>query len=222
MNATTAAGLKRLGQSLCVVAMVLSAIPLHADTVTVSTTQNVSIPHMGTANPYPVEIPVSGLRGSIESLAVTLIGVSHQWSQDLDVLLVGPGGQKSLLMSYTGGSESISNVRLTFQDGAPALPQTARITSGTYRPTTYSEEYWYSGMFPSPAPGEPYGVVLAAFSGTDPNGMWKLFVVDNAYMYSGSLKGVELTFTGVEIPEPAALGVLAMGGLAMLRRRRTA
>ena len=45
------------------------------------------------AVPYPSSIPVSGLTGVITNLSVTLRGLSHSWPDDMDVLLVGPGGQ---------------------------------------------------------------------------------------------------------------------------------
>ena len=48
--------------------------------------------HPGTAVPYPSDIFVSGLTGSISNVSATLSGITYPFSQDLNVLLVGPGG----------------------------------------------------------------------------------------------------------------------------------
>jgi subtilisin-like proprotein convertase family protein len=48
----------------------------------------------GPANPYPSTISVSGLTGTIVDVNVTLNNLSHTCTGDIDVLLVGPGGQK--------------------------------------------------------------------------------------------------------------------------------
>jgi subtilisin-like proprotein convertase family protein len=47
-----------------------------------------------------------------------------------------------------------------------------------------------SGLsFPSPAPPGPYGTSLAGFNGTNPNGAWSLYVVDNFEVDTGSIAG---------------------------------
>src|SRR5204863_4832230 len=101
-------------------------------------------------------------------------------------LLVGPGGQKVLLMSDAGGSTGISNVTLTFDDAAASkLPDSAGITSGTYRPTDFAT----GDTFPSPAPAGPYGTALSVFNGLNPNGTWSLYVLDDEAGDSGSIAG---------------------------------
>jgi hypothetical protein len=66
------------------------------------------------------------------------------------------------------------NVTLTFSDAAASgLPAT--IVTGTYRPTNNTA----GDPFPAPAPAGSYGVALSTFIGTNPNGDWRLFVVDD-------------------------------------------
>jgi len=87
-------------------------------------------------SPYPSPITVSELFGSITNVTVTISNLSHTVPDDLDILLVGPSGQRMLLMSDAGGSNAISSVRLTFSDDASAiLPDSGRIVNGAYRPT---------------------------------------------------------------------------------------
>jgi len=61
-----------------------------------SNATSISIPALGSATPYPSNILVSGLTGTITKVTVTLSGFSHTAPDDVDVLLVGPAG-KSLL-----------------------------------------------------------------------------------------------------------------------------
>ncbi len=64
--------------------------------------------------------------------------------------------------------------------------------SGTFRPTNIGA----ADTFAAPAPAGPYGTTLAAFNGTNPNGNWRLFVVDDLGGDSGNINlGYELTIT---------------------------
>jgi subtilisin-like proprotein convertase family protein len=168
----------------CVLALVLLAAP--AGAVVVSNTAPIVVPGTGTAgaaNPYPSVIGVSGLTGAITNVTATLTGVSHTYPADLDVLLVGPSGQNVVLLADTGAGTDIANVNLTFSGAAATLVPTP-ITSGTYRPTNLGA---FNGA--PPAPAAPYGAALSVFSGTVPNGEWRLFVFDDAAGDTGRING---------------------------------
>jgi hypothetical protein len=109
-------------------------------------------------------------------------------------VLVGPQGQKALLMSDVGGSPDVAGVRLKLDDEATAsLPDSALITSGTYKPTQGTHVAGQGcpvpADFPSPAPTSPYGTTLSVFDGTDPNGIWQLYVVDDCDSDRGKIRG---------------------------------
>ena len=83
---------------------------------------NISIPDSGAANPYPSEINVQGVSGTITDVNVTLNGFSHDFPDDVAVQVVSPEptGKSVLLMSDVGGplpsgSASVSNINLTFR-----------------------------------------------------------------------------------------------------------
>ena len=155
---------------------------------TFSNTGAITIPSSGSGTPYPSSINVTGLTGTVLKVTATLTGYSHGFSDDVDVLLVGPAGQKVLLMSDAGGGGAPSNINLTFDDAAAtAVPDGAPIVSGTFRPANY--EGTASDAFAAPAPAGPYATVLAAFNGTNPNGTWSLFVRDDFSGFSGSISG---------------------------------
>lgn len=160
----------------------------------VANTGSVTIPNSGAATPYPSPIVVSGVTGPVTKVRATLHALSHTFPGDLDVLLVGPGGQKVMLLSDAGGGTDVNGVTLTFDDSAPAVPAT--IVSGTFAPTNVGT----ADPFPAPAPAAPYGASLSAFNGVDPNGTWQLFIVDDAGGDLGTLAGGwSLSFTAAPI-----------------------
>lgn len=160
----------------------------------------ISIPSSGNASPYPAPITVSGLQGVVSRVTVRLALLSHVRPGDVDVLLVGPAGQKVMLMSDVGGSTPVLQANITFDDAAPAgltadpIPSSSELT---FKPTNLAG---FADTFPAPAPAAPYAATLGAFTGTSPNGVWSLFVRDNRSDTGGLFAGGwSLTIT----PRPA-------------------
>jgi hypothetical protein len=145
-------------------------------------TSPISIPESGSASPYPSTLTVPPGLGTITKLRVVIRGFAHESPNDVDVLLVGPNGQTVVLMSDAGGGTAVSDVTATFDDEGPPLG-TGTVTSGTYAPTNLGE----IETFVSPAPSGPYGTNLAAFIGTNPEGTWRLFVVDDLNVLGGGV-----------------------------------
>ena len=58
------------------------------------------------ASAYPSQIAVSGLPGVVTDVNVTITGFSHEYPADVRMLLVGPGGQSTVLYGETGGTDS--------------------------------------------------------------------------------------------------------------------
>lgn len=164
----------------------------------------IAVPALGVASPYPSTITVPAGLGTISKVQVTLSGVSHPAAADLDVLLVGPAGQTCVLMSDVSGSAS--NLAFTFDDAGPAMPAGA-LVSGTYRPTN-------SGIgdpFTSPAPPGPHGATLSLFNGTNPEGQWRLFVLDDAAGAAGAIaSGWTLSLTITPADYVGAAGQLTI------------
>ncbi|PYI89102.1 MAG: hypothetical protein DME26_02015, partial [Verrucomicrobia bacterium] len=74
-----------------------AVIQVQTDPNATANTTLISIPGSGIGSPYPSQISVAGLPSNPSKVSVTLKGISHTYPDDLDVLLVGPGGQKVLL-----------------------------------------------------------------------------------------------------------------------------
>lgn len=170
---------------------VISCFPLpcppecRIETATFANPTPITIPDFGAATPYPSPIIVSGLTGEIIKVVVRLINISHTFPSDIDILLVSPSGQNATIMSDVGGGTDITNVTLTLDDMATSTIPTP-IVSGTFQPTNLGLLF---DFFPPPAPTPSGGSALSSFNFTNPNGIWNLFVVDNAAGDSGSIAG---------------------------------
>ncbi|MEZ5286851.1 MAG: M36 family metallopeptidase [Vicinamibacterales bacterium] len=108
----------------------------------------------GPAGPYPVTLNVSGMPTSLLDLNVRINGLTHEFLDDIDMLLVGPGGQKMVIQSDVGGStEVLTPITYTIDDqAADILPDSTAITNGTYRPSNVGA----GDAFVAPAPAGPH------------------------------------------------------------------
>jgi subtilisin-like proprotein convertase family protein len=181
----------------------------------------------GQATPYPSAITVGGLTGSVTDVNVTVSGLSHTFPDDVGLLLVSPEGKSAILMTDSGGSHDVSDITLVFDDDASGglLDEPAsQIESGTYDPSVGTvSDCLAPESFPTDAtgtnpPAGPYGSSLSVFNGSDPNGIWKLYVIDDFIFDAGSITGwsLDISTTTADttpptvtttIPEDGALGV---------------
>ncbi len=152
-------------------------------------------------DPYPSTISVGGEAGTILKAQVTLVDVYGGEERDLDVLLVGPGGSTILMSDVcnSGGYlPAFLHFDFTFDDDAlAAMPDACspslQPATGMWKPTNYDTADSFPGISP------PYPLGLANVRGTDPNGTWTLYAVDDAYPDPVTINGgwtLELTTTG--------------------------
>jgi subtilisin-like proprotein convertase family protein len=192
---------------------VISAASIRAASVTFSNaniiTFNDSLTPPTAATPYPSSITVSGYAGQVVTKAtVALFGFTHEFPSDVDILLVGPQGQKSIVMANAGGQKkySVTNLVLTLDDDAAStLPIYTGLLSGTFKPTNGYAALGYLNLpfdFPSPAlaGNSNSPTALSVFKNTDPNGNWKLFVVDDVSGDTGSIVGGWSLTLSVAVP----------------------
>jgi hypothetical protein len=163
--------------SLVVATAALLAVPSGAGAATFSNPSSIAVPDDDAAPPSAIS--VDGLDGTVTKVRATLHDLtSTGFPEDLDVLLVGPGGQSTLLMSDVCEQiEGFGPLTLTFDDEAASpLPDDGPCTSGTYKPSDAGTD---SDTFFTGAPGGPYIAALSVFNGTSPNGIWQLFASDD-------------------------------------------
>jgi hypothetical protein len=149
---------------------------------------NITVAGQNTANPYPSNINVANFPGAVGKVTVTLNNLSHSHPGDLHGILVDPSGtHNSILLEEIGGSSTIANVTLTFDDQALVGLGSDTLATGNYQPSLLS-----SGDLPTPAPKSPYNLSLANFKGINANGNWALYLYNNSGSSSGSVGGWSL------------------------------
>lgn len=147
----------------------------------------IAIPTIGQATPYPSTINVSGLPPAGALCSVQLNGITHTFPADLDILLNGPTGASpnAILMSDVGGQADVSGVNLVLTDAATLIPVNGPLVSGTFQPTNLGTPF--PDVFPAPAPTPSGQTKLAQWFGLNPNGVWSLWVDDDASPDGGSI-----------------------------------
>jgi subtilisin-like proprotein convertase family protein len=180
-------GRKRLALILAtgLVAIGVTAGTASAATTTFSNSGSIAILDDAHAAPYPSTINATGLAGNVQKVTATLHGFTHTYADDIAVLLVGPSGANSTLMGNVGGSADTGVIDLTFdQSAGNTLNDTDTATTGTYRPSESSA----TSLSP-PAPSSPYPLDLNTFVGGPANGLWQLYIEDQASSDSGAVLG---------------------------------
>jgi hypothetical protein len=209
---------------------------------TFSNTGIITINDNQAANPYPSVITISGLDPTLtyQLSSVLLRNVSHTFTSDIDVLLVGPSGAQTLLMSDNFGDLILNDVNLQFSDATTLTMGSSgdlsaqemdafegsvfdvngfgqpRANGGTarFRPSNFG----IGDIFSAPAPVGPYtNIPLSTYTATGAslNGQsFRLFVQDDGLLDSGLIAGGwEMTFLSVSVtvPEPRTAFLLICG-----------
>jgi hypothetical protein len=143
------------------------------------------------ANPYPSDITVSGVGANVADVTVSISGFNHTWTDDLDIVLVGPNGNNIVLMSDCGGTADLVNTNLTFSDAGATQLTTAQVVSGTYLPSNIGTA---NNTAPCPTPSS-LTTFAAAFAGGAADGTWSLYVYDDAAGDGGNWASWSITIT---------------------------
>ena len=118
-------------------------------------------------------------------------------------MLVSPAGKRIILLSDAGGTTDVVNANLTFDDaGAAVVPDAGPLVTATVKPTNFGTGDTLPDLLPPyPNPATAGTATLASvFNGTDPNGTWSLYVVDDATTSAGNIMGgwsIDITANGV-------------------------
>ena len=171
-------------------------------TQTFTSTESIIVPNgapvtlKGPAGPYPAAIEVSGFpNGVITDVDLLLLDFAHRIPEDVDILLSAPNGRQALLMSDVGSTTQVANINLTLDDEADSSLPVSRLNSGDFRPTDLDQAGADLDTFDAPAPAPDGSVALSTFDGADPNGTWRLFVMDDVSGDAGAIGGWALRIT---------------------------
>jgi len=175
-------------------------------------------------------------------------GAGYEFNPYYGFGLIDATAAVNYALSYAGPAAEVSfgtgqqTVNQTIPDAGSAVSRTFTITDTNRLESIEldiglsSNAYWgdYDILLTSPSGTTSklgYGLTTgqgdsttwefssAEFWGENPNGQWTVSVQDIWAGYTGTWNSFE--FTGyAEAPEPATMSLLAIGGLALLRRRR--
>ncbi len=209
-------------------ASLMMSLPVLAQHISPATSPNVPITIIGAspvvftaASPYPsiIDLTGAGISGPIEKVTVS-VTLTHNYTRDVGLLLVGPDGTSVVLMNHAGTGPVPKDTVLTFDDQhGTAIGPTAALTSSTYLPTDLSgpprEDFVNASATPDISKGKPpltanCATTLAALIANlqpDPtkgpasvngaNGKWALYVQDDSYASAGSISSWSINiYTG--------------------------
>lgn len=146
----------------------------------------------GGSSPYPSVINIANYGGVIKTIRLRISGFSHNFPDDVDMMLGGPNGKNLVIMSDVGNGFSITNVDLVVDDAAIlSFPDELIITAGSYKPTDINDG---ADTYSAPA-GTPNITQFTGFTGIFPNGAWNLYAMDDNALDAGSISGWALEIT---------------------------
>jgi hypothetical protein len=150
----------------------------------------------GDANgsPFPSTIQVPALPGALQSVTVTLYGLTTPNTGPIEILLAGPAASgQALELMRNEGSGAASGATITLADSAAPF-SSGTITTGTYQPSGNASASYFSDF-----PQDVTTNQLAGFIGTTLEGTWSLYEFYGNYVNAagdGSFSGGwSLTFT---------------------------
>jgi hypothetical protein len=171
-------------------------------TQTFTSTESITVPNgapvtlKGPAGPYPSTIEVSGLlNGIITDVDLLLLDFTHRIPEDVDILVSAPDGRQAFVMSDVGSTTQVTNINLTLDDEADSSLPGNSLDSGDFRPTDLNLAGADLDTFDVPAPVPDGTVALSTFDGANPNGTWRLFVMDDVSGDAGAIGSWALRIT---------------------------
>ena len=143
---------------------------------------------------------VSGAGATLGELFL-VTDIAHTRNDNLDVFLVSPGGVTVTVTTDNGGSFASGYVSMDWYDQAGVGLANGAVTDATFQ----------NGASVSPMVTEG---ALSAFNGTNPNGTWKLLVVDDAATNTGTLRGWSLDVRGFDCRPDVSVAASSVPSLA--------
>jgi hypothetical protein len=166
--------------------------------------------------PLSSTFPITGIPDGVNVLALYRpdYGVAQETSATLT-----SGASYTLTMALGARNDDINETTsIQIRAGGTDYATSTLLAETTVNAATIAKGSFadYSVTFDSSSPG--YAALLSANAGQN----LRVAVITTANSQGAETDVDNVRFTQTEVPEPASLGMLAVGGLLMLRRRRDA
>ena len=178
----------------------------------------VSSPPGQATGPAPILLNVGSVTGEVTKVTAKISDFNHAGYFLIDMILEGPDGTLVKLMSdvnFTGGAAVAEQINLTFDDDSAPIPENSLLSSGSYAGTDilFGQDRLLDGTVVNAS------TLLSAFNGKDPNGTWKLHIVESGSFDTptptggGVLEGgYELVIETTDVPLPVFLSIRVSRG----------
>lgn len=166
----------------------------------------------------------------IDDVNVT-IAMRHTWVGDLTIKLGAPDGTIITLLNRPflvtpdngtgccGRSDNfLVTLPITYDDAATFSAESMGTGTSSNNIGDGAVGTADGNIFASAPDGSSHPGNLTSLNGLNPSGAWTLYIGDSAGGDTGQLDSWSLSISAV--PEPATIGLLAIGALGLIRRRR--
>jgi subtilisin-like proprotein convertase family protein len=153
---------------------------------------------------------------TVTDVDVTLNNLTHTWVGDL-IVTVSHGASSATLVSRIGSADGVGvGDNANFGGNYRFDSQSSNSIWAVALSSADNNFVIPSDTYDTSAPFNGAGTdALNVFNGQNSSGNWTLTISDNASLDTGSLGSWTLHL----VPEPTTLSLLALGGLALIRRR---
>ncbi len=169
-----------------ILAVLICSATLHlvySQTFSTTATLPATIPDNNTAVDFPVT--VSGLQNTISptfGIYMACLSITHPWVSDLKISLISPAGDTIILSNHNGGAGQNYSATCFVMNAPTPIGNGFAPFQGNYIPDQ-SLNFFNNGQ--------------------DPNGIWKLSVIDEFPTSAGSLNAFAITFSLNPPPDPS-------------------
>lgn len=228
---------KQIAVLVCAVAMVASPAFAGYSNFSSASGLNLTIPDNGyngtlaSMASHSIVVPAQPPSANmIDDLNVT-IAMRHTWVGDLTIKLGAPNGTIITLLNRPGlvtpdngtgccgrSDNFLISLPITYDDSAAISAEVMGTGTSTNNIGDGAVGTADGNIFASAPDGSSHPGNLTSLNGINPSGAWTLYIGDSESADTGALDSWSLSISAV--PEPATIGLLAIGALGLIRRRR--
>jgi len=178
-------------------------------------------PSANKASPYPMTFTVTGVVGDVKKVALQITNFTHNWPNDVDMVLVGPDGTNGLVKTFQNVSPDfpITGKYILYDQDAEILASDATILFDIpfshFRLRNNNCDVNINTFDADPnLPAGPYGADFTVFENylnALVNGTWRLYAVDNYPSGDNGTTGEAILYIWDDAPDTLPYRLVGSG-----------